>query len=276
MKLERWHRQLKYEETGGTVMKRLDKAIHVVLKAVTKKLLGRITAIERGKLTHRVRLIRKRHLISQGLDENVYSVYKVKEHQWAVAKVEGSSIFTYDIGIGNKDCQCGIMCSHCGICIHAVTCTCIDYNIRYVICKHIHFFCKKVNLSSETNVVSMSSNAADDSEGDLVIAVDEHKEQQSVEKSAIINQVRKKPKTDISAQKASRLQNISNQIQTLETSEDLDGAAELTKNLEMYLQTISSKHSLPTISDEVKNTPINKVINQERKFVIKKKHKQYK
>lgn len=39
MKLERWHRQLKYEEAGGTVIKRLDKSIQIVLKAVKKNLL---------------------------------------------------------------------------------------------------------------------------------------------------------------------------------------------------------------------------------------------
>lgn len=36
IRLERWHRQLKYEEAGGTDIKRLDKAIQVVLKTVKK------------------------------------------------------------------------------------------------------------------------------------------------------------------------------------------------------------------------------------------------
>ncbi|XP_055927991.1 uncharacterized protein LOC129959193 [Argiope bruennichi] len=275
MKLERWHRQLKYEETGGTIMKRLDKSIHAVLKAVTKKLLGRIISIERGKLTHRVSLIRKRHLVAQNLDEKMYSVYEVKEHQWTVAKVEGSSIFTYDISIGNRDCKCDIICSHCGICIHTLTCTCVDYNIRYVICKHIHFFCKTVNFSIKTDAASICSNADDANEGELAIAINEHKELQSFEKSAIVNQLQRKSRTDISAQKASlvlRLQNISNQIQALEALEDLNGAAELTKTLEMYLQTVSSKRSLPSIPDEVKNTPTNKVIDPQRKFTNKKKY----
>ena len=40
MKLERWHRSLKHEEGNGTVMKRLDKTLNIVLKACTKKLIG--------------------------------------------------------------------------------------------------------------------------------------------------------------------------------------------------------------------------------------------
>ncbi|KAF8785819.1 hypothetical protein HNY73_011322 [Argiope bruennichi] len=208
-----WH--LKYEETGETIMKRLDKSIHVVLKAVTKKLLERIISIQRGKLTDRVSLVRKRHLVAQNLDEKIYSVYKVKEHQWTVAKVEASSIFTYDINI-------------------------------------------EVNFFTKTDAASICSNADDVNEGELAIAINEHKELQSFGKSAIVNQLQR---IDISAQKASlvlRLQNISNQIQALEALEDLNGAAELNKTLEIYLQTISSKRSLPSISDEVKNTPINK------------------
>ncbi|GFS76125.1 uncharacterized protein NPIL_367091 [Nephila pilipes] len=64
MKLERWHRQIKYEEAGGTVMKRMDKTISLILKAIAKKLLSRIISIERRKLTPRVALIRKRHKTS--------------------------------------------------------------------------------------------------------------------------------------------------------------------------------------------------------------------
>ncbi|KAF8793619.1 hypothetical protein HNY73_001673 [Argiope bruennichi] len=52
-------------------MKRLDKAIHV-LKAITKKLLRKIMAIERGKLTQRTSLVRKKHLVGQKLDDKVY------------------------------------------------------------------------------------------------------------------------------------------------------------------------------------------------------------
>lgn len=37
MKLERWHRQIKYEEAGGLVMKRLDKSLNHNLKSSDQK-----------------------------------------------------------------------------------------------------------------------------------------------------------------------------------------------------------------------------------------------
>lgn len=63
-----------------------------------------------------------------------------------------------------------------------------------------------------------------------------------------------------------RLQSISDQIQTLETPEDLDGVAEHVKNLEMFLAKTSSKPCLPIVSDEVKKIPANKTVVQQRKF----------
>ncbi|GFS34380.1 uncharacterized protein TNIN_406041 [Trichonephila inaurata madagascariensis] len=59
MKLEQWHRQLKYEEAEGKVMKRLDKTISLLLAAIAKNLLSCVSSIERGKLTSRVALILK-------------------------------------------------------------------------------------------------------------------------------------------------------------------------------------------------------------------------
>ncbi|GFY74776.1 uncharacterized protein TNIN_439101 [Trichonephila inaurata madagascariensis] len=144
MKLERWHCQLKYEEAGGTIMKRLDKTISLLLAAIAKKLLSRVISIERGKLTSRVALIRKRHKGSEEMDSKYDYIQCDEKH--IVTKSEGSSIFTYDILEGNRSCRCPIRCEECNICIHSFSCTCVDYCIRFVICKHIHFIQQKNNL----------------------------------------------------------------------------------------------------------------------------------
>ncbi|GFR32137.1 uncharacterized protein TNCT_499211 [Trichonephila clavata] len=91
MKLERKNRQLKYEEAGGTVMKRLDKTISLLLAAIAKKSLSRVISIERGKLTSRVALIRKRHKLSEEMGDKYDSVVADEKH--IVTKSEGSSIF---------------------------------------------------------------------------------------------------------------------------------------------------------------------------------------
>ncbi|KAF8771826.1 hypothetical protein HNY73_019196 [Argiope bruennichi] len=60
----------------------------------------------------------------------------------------------------------------------------------------------EVNFSTKTDAASICSNADDVNEGEFAIAVNEHKELQSFEKSAIVNQLQRKSRTDISAQKA--------------------------------------------------------------------------
>ncbi|GFU38159.1 hypothetical protein NPIL_503961 [Nephila pilipes] len=49
----------------------MDKTISLILKAIAKKLLSRIISIERGKLTARVVLIRKRHKTSLEMGVNM-------------------------------------------------------------------------------------------------------------------------------------------------------------------------------------------------------------
>lgn len=146
MKLERWHRQLKFEEAGGTVMKRLDKAINIVNNAVAKKLLSRVISMERGKLTSRVALIRKKNKLSLEMDEE-YNVTECND-KYIVSKIENSSMITYDVENLKRACNCGIKCDECNICIHSFSCTCIVYAVQFVICKHIHYACKKLSLSS--------------------------------------------------------------------------------------------------------------------------------
>nr|XP_042899402.1 uncharacterized protein LOC122269597 [Parasteatoda tepidariorum] len=50
-KVERWHREIKYEEGEGKVIKRLDKSISTVLNAINRKIIGRFMSMERIRLT---------------------------------------------------------------------------------------------------------------------------------------------------------------------------------------------------------------------------------
>ena len=108
------------------------------MKTCTKRLLGRLISIERGKLTKRMQLIRQRH--STKMDENIYSIIQLDENKYVITKIVGKSeIQSYDVHLDDINCQCEIECIDCNICIHTLTCTCIDYNIRFVLCKHIHY-----------------------------------------------------------------------------------------------------------------------------------------
>ena len=52
-----------------------------------------------------------------------------------------------------KRVDCRIQCTKCGICMHAYTCTCRDYNLHLTICKHINFFVGR-QISREERAVS--------------------------------------------------------------------------------------------------------------------------
>ncbi|KAF8769946.1 hypothetical protein HNY73_017532 [Argiope bruennichi] len=133
MKLERWHRQIKYEESGGIVMKRLDKSIAVITNAIAKKLLARVISIERGKLTHKMISIRKRHASSIEMKEDIYSSIQLNENTFIITKTIGESIFTYSVEKINATECCPIKCDQCNVCIHSMSCTCIDYSKKFLI-----------------------------------------------------------------------------------------------------------------------------------------------
>ena len=219
MKLERWHRQIKYEEAGGVVIKRLDKAINIICKAVKKKLLGRLISLERGKLTKRVQVIRKRHAESLIMDETIYTAVDIND-EFIVSKNEGELITTYEIRKGDLQCHCTTECTDCGICIHTLSCTCIDYNIHFIICKHIHFACKKFKFTKECNDGNLS-NCSYTEEGDLVI---DDSEIANEEKYVILKQLHKKRKLDLNHKRNTieeYLKDISNIVKVSVSFEDL-------------------------------------------------------
>ncbi|GFW49864.1 uncharacterized protein TNCV_1885271 [Trichonephila clavipes] len=155
MKLERWHRLLKYEEGNGKTIKRLDKSLSMVLNAISKKLTSRIITMERGKLTSKISTIRTRHQKSCSEMEN-YSAEQLEPAKWIVCKSIGNAIYTYEINKVN-DCDCPIRCVTCNICIHSFNCNCVDYAVKFTICKHIHYICQKFpytveNVSNETTL----------------------------------------------------------------------------------------------------------------------------
>ncbi|GFV62603.1 uncharacterized protein TNCV_2528281 [Trichonephila clavipes] len=153
MKLGRWHRLLKYEEGNGKTIKQLDKSLSMVLNAISKKLTSRIITMERGKLTSKISTIRTRHQKSCSETEN-YSAEQLEPAKWIVCKSIGNAIYTYEINKVN-DCDCPIRCVTCNICIHSFNC--VDYAVKFTICKHIHYICQKFpytveNVSNETTL----------------------------------------------------------------------------------------------------------------------------
>ncbi|GFS99533.1 SWIM-type domain-containing protein [Trichonephila clavipes] len=111
--------------------------------------------MERGKLTSKISTIRTRHQKSYSEMEN-YSAEQLEPAKWIVCKSIGNAIYTYEINKVN-DCDCPIRCVTCNTCIHSFNCNCVDYAVKFTICKHIHYICQKFpytveNVSNETTL----------------------------------------------------------------------------------------------------------------------------
>lgn len=272
MKLERWHRQLKFEEAGGTVMKRLDKAIYIVNNAVAKKLLSRVINMERGKLTSRVALIRKKHKLSLEMEEE-YDVIECND-KYIVSKIENSSVITYDVQKSKEVCNCRIKCDECNICIHSFSCTCVVYAIQFVICKHIHYVIKKLSLNSpilESNEHEMDSES-------LIIDTDEQKERQMFEKDIIVSALQKQSAT-ISDQPTLKntllhsIQQLQNRVLSIEESSQIKHVQQLINAANSYLDVANVAPKNLTKIPKLATAPVNKKVEKQRKFNIKKQSK---
>ncbi|GFS37531.1 hypothetical protein TNIN_290421 [Trichonephila inaurata madagascariensis] len=79
-----------------------------------------------------------------------YTAEEVQLTKWIAYKAVANGINTYEVN-KVKDCDCPT----CQICIHSLTCNCVDYAVRFTICKHIHYVSQKfpfmvANVSDET------------------------------------------------------------------------------------------------------------------------------
>ena len=64
----------------------------------------------------------------------------------------------------SKDTLCSLVCDSCNVCVHTLTCTCMDYELRNTVCKHIHAIvqmCGIESLASQSDT-DTEKNDADD------------------------------------------------------------------------------------------------------------------
>ena len=149
MKLERWHYAIKHGEADGKVIKRLDKSLCILLNALQTKFINRIISLEKGKLSSKIQEMNNRHCRSKQLDPNSIIVME-EDKKWIVPSEKSTSKFLETYEIKRKEvCACSIRCSDCNVCIHEYTCTCPDYAIMFVICKHIHLVCMHYKKNDE-------------------------------------------------------------------------------------------------------------------------------
>ena len=67
MYVESFHRLLKYVYMRGGINKRVDKLLHILMKVARDKGFERLCKLEKGNISGRLSLIRKRHFESTRL-----------------------------------------------------------------------------------------------------------------------------------------------------------------------------------------------------------------
>lgn len=138
MPLENMHKNLKYTYLEGKRVKRLDKSLHALLKLIRDKTTDRLIKMTKGKATKHSQQIHAEHRLA-ALTENRNTRVSENKKQFIVTWPNNKD--HYVTKRTNEPPCCNLKCVYCNVCIHTFECTCIAFNIRSIICKHIHSVC---------------------------------------------------------------------------------------------------------------------------------------
>ncbi len=134
---EAFHRVFKYNYLNGKQNKRVDKCLVNLLKYSRDKTFDRIIKLTKGKMTQRLKMIQERHQNSLPLNFN--TVTQLNEGEWQVESETQKRVYVVkQIKEGCNDSGCVLKCTDCKACLHEYGCTCTDFLLYCVMCKHIH------------------------------------------------------------------------------------------------------------------------------------------
>ena len=160
MFVEAFHRLLKTVYLEGKHNRRLDTLMTILFKIAKDYAFTRFIKLNKGKSTHRITEIHKRHRAAEGMMKKGIKATKSGEN-WIVTS-EKDPLLTYTVKPEATTCNnCQLHCSKCGICIHQHSCTCIDAITHTTVCKHmhlVHLSQTKPSPSSAVSAVSLNDN----------------------------------------------------------------------------------------------------------------------
>lgn len=137
MSVESFHRLLKVSYLEGKHNRRIDHLLHVLLHIARDKMFERVIKVEKGKCTHRIGEINRRHRTAVDLVENGVSVTKQNKDLWVISSSTRDMV-QYMVSRLQKECHCKVRCGSCAVCVHMYTCSCVDSAVHSTACKHMH------------------------------------------------------------------------------------------------------------------------------------------
>lgn len=139
MYVEAFHRVFKYNYLKGKTNRRVDNCLFNLIKVNQDKIFQRLIKLSKGKSSFRMNVVRKRHLNSLSLDVERVKEDPIHTNKWLVMSENGSH--SYTVTCLQENCileNCQLRCIECGSCCHSHSCTCIDFLMNNISCKHIH------------------------------------------------------------------------------------------------------------------------------------------
>ena len=139
MYVESFHRTIKRNFLSRKANQRLDVALKALLDFTRHEQFMRLQALVIGETSTKLSATRARHRLSLSLDCFVVIAADADCKTVFFKSANPSRHELRSVKLLEKACECHVRCHECNVCMHTASCNCIDYTIRYNICKHIHF-----------------------------------------------------------------------------------------------------------------------------------------
>ena len=156
MAVESFHHVLKVCYMEKKQNRRVDKLIHFLLKIARDKVFDRIIKTQKGKMTHRLSEIMKRHKNAEEALTSVNVQCLSEGKLWRVESVSKQKAYNVERNSALQ-CSCKLSCLTCKVCVHSFTCTCMDFILHATVCKHIHIVCLGTSIDKEAEDTSIST-----------------------------------------------------------------------------------------------------------------------
>ena len=167
MFLETFHRTLKVVYLQQKHNRRIDFLLHTLLKIARNKIFERLTKLTKGKYSHRISEINKRHKSAVKMLPLSANLQKKGDTSWIVPSENDGSV-RYTVRLTKNTCDCKLRCSTCAACIHMYSCSCMDSTLHATVCKHVHLVkmsttdTNNESIAHTTTTVEYFSNMLDD------------------------------------------------------------------------------------------------------------------
>ncbi|XP_065219711.1 uncharacterized protein LOC135845174 [Planococcus citri] len=159
--LERMHGTVKYIFLKGRKAGRLDKALFYLMKFIKTKLFNQVIVENKGKVSYKLRCLRKRHKTSTEMQQNLVTETTSQDGEkiYVVASSSGTSNYEVTKIPNPVHKSCKLLCNYCfNTCIHQYVCTCIDNVIKHNMCKHIHHVIQNQQLDKNCSDLCVTND----------------------------------------------------------------------------------------------------------------------